>query len=211
MKKQMAFVLGLLLTVSNAFAQDEVKRTRARKRADQTQSYRFGLNAEPIWVLIGGVGARADLAFTRRIALSVHGIYIPERSNTTSEDDKNTTTIDNDYKWSYSEFNIGPTFMLTGDLSRHGLYLNTSVGYVKAQISEYSSLNLQGELAAAQVRATIGYQWRIGGLRLAAGGGLRAIQSDDIIVKDGQGQEVHREKSSALGGLALDAHVGWVF
>jgi hypothetical protein len=204
--KNLVVALAVLLSVSNAYAQDGESRASGR----QNQTYNFGINAEPIWVLLGGIGARADVAVTRKTALSLQGIYIPEHQRE-STDDKNTSTTNTDYKWSYSEVNFGPTFMLIGDLSTNGLYLNTSVGYIQTKITEYSSLKLQGELSAPQLRATVGYQWRIGGLRLAAGGGLRLIQSDDIVVKDAQGREMLREKSNALGGLAIDGHVGWVF
>jgi hypothetical protein len=173
--------------------------------------YNFGINLEPIYLAVGGIGAKFDFALTRATALSVQGVYAHKNDLSSGDYDNEAKDHSVHYNWTYSEINIGPTFMLTGDLSTRGLYLFPSVGYMKSEVSDFGSDSLSGQLSSPQLRTTIGYQWRFGGLRLAVGGGLRVISSSDIVIKDGRGQEVYREKSTVLGGLALDGQVGWVF
>jgi hypothetical protein len=172
---------------------------------------RVGLNIEPIWLVLGGLGAKFDFNLTKKFALSAQGIYIPPRWNRESGDSDSSYYRSDNYKWSYSEFNLGTTIMVIGDIDTHGMYINPAIGYVRAKITDYSTFNYQGELAAPQVRATVGYQWILGNFRLAAGGGFKWIGGDDIVVKDSAGREISREKSSSFGGLALDGQVGFVF
>ena len=87
-----------------------------------------------------------------------------------------------------------------------------AVGYQTTEIKNYSTSNLNGSLSSAVAQFTVGYQWiLVKHLRLAAGGGLNMYQQNDIIVKDNTDTEVYRDKSSTLGGLALDLQVGYVF
>ena len=102
--------------------------------------------------------------------------------------------------------------MLTGTLGSRGLYINPAIGYQTTRITEFSSSKLTGETSSPMARLTVGYQWiLVKSLRLAAGGGLAVYDSKDIVVKDSSGNEVLREKSSSLGGLAIALQVGYLF
>lgn len=199
--------MGLTIIGSGA-ASAQSSRTSVR---GSQNPYEFGINVEPHWLLIGGIGAKADMAITHKTAIGLQGMYVPPKRMERDIYESDTNSYSNSYKWSYYEINLGPTFMLTGNLGTHGLYLTPAVGYVSNKISNYGMSNLSGEFNSPQLRTTIGYQWRIGGLRFAVGGGLRLVKSTDIIVKNSKGETVYRERSSSLGGLAIDGMVGWVF
>jgi hypothetical protein len=172
---------------------------------------RVSLSVEPLWLLLGGIGAKTDFNVSKKVSLGLQALYIPSHSSNTSSDDKTTTTTDYSYKWSYEEYNVGANIMLMGNIDGNGLYINPAVGYVRSKITDFSIFKYQGELAAPQFRTTVGYQWIVGSFRFAAGGGYRLVSSNDIVIKDSKGNEVSREKSSTLGGLALDGHVGFTF
>lgn len=174
---------------------------------------RVSINAEPIWLLLGGIGLKTDLNLSKKLSVGAQVIYIPMHSNRTSdsEDKDNSVLKDDTYKWSYEEYNLGMNFMLLGSIDTNGLYVNPAIGYTRVKITDYSIFQYQGELAAPQFRTTVGYQWILGSIRLAAGLGYRLIGSDNVVIKDSAGKEVSREKSSTLGGLAIDGHVGFTF
>jgi hypothetical protein len=204
-------LMGAILAITTAItaaASAQSSRTHVR---NPENGYQFGLNVEPHWLLIGGIGAKADLAVTRGTAIGIQGLYVPPKSMAHTTYDSNTNSFSRSYKWTYYEINVGPTFMLTGDLSTHGLYLSPAIGYMSNKISEYSSYNLSGSMNSPQLRTTVGYQWRIGGLRFAVGGGLRLVSQSEVVVKNSKGEPIYREKASSLGGLAIDGMVGWVF
>lgn len=172
-----------------------------------------GISVEPLWFLLGGVGAKFEYFATDRISLGISGIYIPEHEvKPASSKDESTTSLPT-YRFSSNEINLGSNFMLTGTLSSNGVYINPAIGYQNTRISDYGTFKLKGALSSPQGRLTLGYQWvnELNNLRFALGGGMRIIKSSDIIVKNEAGSEVYRENSSNLGGLALDAHLGYIF
>jgi hypothetical protein len=177
----------------------------------------FGFNLEPIWLVVSGVGAKAEYFVSDTVSVGFGGIFIPkhtvETSTTTSSTYNGTkTTTGGDYKWEHTEMFLGANIMLMGTLGSRGLYINPAVGYATSRVSEFSDSNLSGELSSPMARMTVGYQWILARhLRLAAGGGLTLAQASDIKVKDDTGKEVLNEKSTNLGGLALDLQVGYVF
>lgn len=170
----------------------------------------FGINADPIWLALGGFGVKFEYFANDTVSVGLGGILIPKRSNTT---DSSTSTITtDDYKWEYSQYYIGSNIMLTGTLGGRGLYINPAVGVVSTKITEYGTSQLSGSLSAAMLKCTVGYQWVLmQHLRLAAGGGLMLANSSDIVIKDNSGAEIDRQESSALGGLAIDLQIGYVF
>ncbi|HEY8272791.1 MAG TPA: hypothetical protein VIG33_17995 [Pseudobdellovibrionaceae bacterium] len=173
---------------------------------------KVGLSAEPIWLLVGGVGAKFEYFVTDHISVGINGVYIPEHQIETSSSKDQSLTSES-YRWSMNEINLGSNIMLTGSLSTNGVYLNPAVGYQNTRISDYGVLKLKGSLSSPQARLTAGYQFvnPANNLRFALGAGLRMIQDSDILVKDDTGEEVYRQKTSGLGGLALDCHLGYIF
>ncbi len=185
------------------------------KTTSQKPMANGGISIQPIWLVLSGIGAKFEYFATDIVSLGLDGIYIPEHQNELSskEDSAKTTSTASNYRWAYNEINLGTNIMLTGNLSSSGAYINPAIGYVTSKITDYSEYRLQGSFASPQARLTAGYQWvnRNTPLRLAVGGGLRAIQSSEIVVRDAAGDEVLRQNSSTLGGAALDFHLGFLF
>jgi hypothetical protein len=175
------------------------------------KEYTLGLSVQPLWLLLGGLGANVDRRLTNRTSIGLGGTYIPPRRSLDKSDDRNKTS-DTSYKWTYYEVHVGPTFFLTGDYDTSGWYLNPAVGYTGAKITEYSSFNLSGSTDTFAFRTSAGYQWILkNDLRLVFGGGYQFLNQSEVVVKDGSGTEVLREKSSAAAGLVIDAHFGVMF
>jgi hypothetical protein len=181
--------------------------TTARAEDAPSKSHHvFGLGLEPHWLIIGGIGAKADFRLTDRFSLGFGGMYIPPRSNTS------TDSLEVSYKWSMYEVYAGTTFMITGDYDHHGAYIFPAIGYTGASITDYSTSKLSGSVKTFELRFTGGYQWVVGkNFRFTTGAGIRVLNSSDVVVKDNQGKELLREKSGALGGLALDLHAAYLF
>lgn len=196
-------VFTLLIAVSCISATAAPGQLSMEKPAKE---HSFGLGVEPLWLLIGGIGAKADYRLSSSVSLGLGGMIVPSQRNTNS--DTNATT----YKWSAYEIYLGPTFMITGDYDSNGIYITPAVGYIGSKISEYSSFNLSGKLETYQGRVTAGYQWvSKKSFRVALGAGLRALGSSDVVVKDNNGKEVLRQRSSTSGGLVLDGTLGFLF
>jgi hypothetical protein len=170
----------------------------------------FAVNAEPVWLVLGGMGLKFEYFVTDKVSAGVTGMFIPShRTESTSVKDEN----DSAYKYNYehSEVLVGSNIMLMGTLGTRGLYINPAIGYQRTRISDFSDSKLSGELSTPMARFTVGYQWILAKhLRLAAGGGLAAYQSSTITVKDKAGNEVLSQSSSSMGGLAIDLQVGYV-
>ena len=120
----------------------------------------FGVNLEPIWVVLSGVGLKFEYFISDTVSVGVGGILIPNHKIESSTSTASSTLYDNNYKYSHYEGLVGTNIMLTGTLGSRGLPAN---------------------------------------------------EAKDIVVKDNLGKEVLRERSSSLGGLALDLQVGYVF
>ena len=171
-----------------------------------TDSPSFGINAEPIWMIFGGLGLKFEYFMTDKLSLGIGGMIIPGYKV-----EETSVFADDGYVMSREEGHLGINYMFTGTLGSRGLYINPAIGFVKAEIKEYSSQNWSGSVTTAMLRCTVGYQWVIAKhLRLAAGGGLAAYGGGEIVVKDNTGAVVDREKV-ALGGLAIDGQIGYVF
>lgn len=207
-KKMIATVsiITALLTQA-AFAQDKPATDIAAPTAqeEKIENLSFGINAEPIWALLSGFGLKFEYFVTDKTSVGIQGMSFNYKANDTS------TTLTK-YTLLHSEVFLGSNIMLTGTLSSRGLYIHPAIGYQTTEIKDYGTSNLNGTLNSPLAQFTVGYQWILAKhLRLAAGGGLNMYQQNDIIVKDSTGTEVYRDKSSTLGGLALDLHVGYVF
>lgn len=157
---------------------------------------------------MGGIGARYDKVISEKTYFGVGGMWVPGNRVTEEE----STTKDSYIMRAY-EFNLGPVFMLTGDVNHSGVYVSPSLGYMKSEIVDYGDLKLKGSIESPQARLTMGYQNinAANNIRFAVGGGFRVIKSEDIVVKDSSGAEVLRQKSGSIGSLALDLQLGYMF
>ncbi|MBC7741236.1 MAG: hypothetical protein H7061_03505 [Bdellovibrionaceae bacterium] len=174
----------------------------------------FGVNVEPVWLLLGGLGAKLEYYINDTVSVGVGGIFIPSHRNeeATRTNSNGTTTSVDSYNWEHNEAYIGSNIMLTGTLGTRGLYINPAIGFQNTRISDFGTSKLSGELSSPAARLTLGYQWVIiNHLRLAAGGGFMLAQESNIIIKDSSGKEVLNQKSTTSGGLALDLQIGYVF
>lgn len=190
-------IIGLSLVFSSAlvFAQS------------QNKTSRISVGVEPIYLLIGGLGANVDYALTKKTSVGLFGSfgskYYPE------DQEKGYAS----YNSEFSMYGVGGRMMLTGDLKTNGAYVAPSVGYASYGIKDYGTFKLNGSLASGFAQAIAGYQWvnQENGFRIGAGAGVRAMPASDIIIRDEAGVEVHRAKASAAGGLALDLNFGLLF
>lgn len=195
-------VVALLLSVQ---AMAERTSSVSTTETEQTE-HSYGLSAEPLWLVLGGFGAKADTRLSDSISLGVGGMYIPTRSETSSGDSQTN------YRWSTYEVYVGPTLFLSSTYDKSGWYITPALGYTSATISNYGTSNLSGSLSAPELRVTGGYQWLFAkSIRLTVGGGARVVSSSDVVIKDSTGQEVYRQSSGALGGLSLDLQIGYMF
>lgn len=197
------FATALVLLLSSTAHAQSTSTMKAPAR-----EHSVGIAIEPHWLLIGGIGGKFDVRISDNVALGLGGMYVPPRSNTSSSSD---TTNDYNYRWSMYEVYFGPTINLTGDYDHSGVFITPAIGYTGSKITNFSFLNYSGSLDTAELRVTAGYQWVIRDLRFNVGAGLRLLKDSEVIVKNGAGQEVSREKSSAMGALALDLHAAWLF
>lgn len=204
-------LLALTLITQQASAASKVS-TMATKPQQETTTKEFALSVDPLWLLLGGVGAKFEYFVSPKISIGIGGILIPEQEVKPTDDGKETASTGGNYRRAYNEISLGSNVMLTGSLTSDGLYLNPGIGYQSAKISQFGESKLSGSLSAPFARLTVGYQWMMKtGFRIAAGAGLRVSESRDIVIKDNAGNEVLREKSSNLGGLTLDFNIGYLF
>lgn len=185
----------------------------ALEKESQSVSNTFGVNADPLWLALGGLGAKFEYFINEKISLGIGGFFIPSRWNeSSSSSSSSSATKSYDYKWEHNEFYLISNIMLTGDLNSHGLYISPAYGRQHTAITEFGKEKLNGKLDSPIARLTLGYQWILANhLRLAAGGGLNFMSSDAIVVKDASGKELLRDKSRGASGLALDLQVGFIF
>lgn len=180
-------------------------------RAKEASTKKAGVNLEPLPLLYGGVGLKAEYFVTPKISAGLGGQFL---NYTVKHEDPNSeqAKIGGDYKIEHYEVLIGSNIMLTGSLATSGFYLNPAVGYQSTAIKNYSIFNLSGSIESPMARLTAGYQWITAkNLRFGLGAGGTLIQGNDIIVKDNTGKEVLREKASNMSGAALDLQVGFLF
>jgi hypothetical protein len=182
----------------------------ARIPVQSPEVHHVAIGIEPHWLLIGGFGMQADVRLSRRTALAIGGLYVPPRENFNNSD-SSSTSYDPHYKYSIYEAYLGPSFMLTGDYDRNGLYVMPAVGYAGSSISEYGSSKLSAAIESPEARLTVGYQFVVSAFRFTTGAGMRFLNSSDVVVKDSSGNEVLTEKSDSFGGLALDMRASYLF
>ncbi|MEZ0391335.1 MAG: hypothetical protein ACAH59_03905 [Pseudobdellovibrionaceae bacterium] len=210
--KQAYSPLVCLLTLAIGFSSMAAEKNSLRTSYQKENKPSMSLSVEPIWLLVGGIGAKAEYFVTDRVSAGLNGVYIAEHeAETESSDSKSSSTS---YRWSSYEVNIGSNIMLTGNLLSNGFYINPAIGYTGASIKNFGEMQLQGSTSSPQARLTGGYQWfskSYPNLRLLAGAGVRMIQEPEVVVQDSTGSEIGRVKTQTLTGLALDFHIGYLF
>ncbi len=200
--------LMILLISSQVFAAPKkrsspVKESISTKQSRAASEHSFGLAVQPLWLLLGGIGADADLRLTPKTSLLLGGMYVP------SHEVQGTDTSSPKYKLTSYEIYLGPKYMLTGDYDRNGAYVFAGVGYTGVKISEFGSFRLSGSLDAPEAKVTLGYQFVGRDLfKCVFGIGGRILPSSDIVVRHDDGREALREKSSTLSSLVLDLSIG---
>ncbi|MFZ4405499.1 MAG: hypothetical protein ACOYOK_15485 [Pseudobdellovibrionaceae bacterium] len=209
MKLKLMLICSFLLCGEISMGAAEKSTAKNQSVVETKDSKNYGLNVQPLWILLGGLGIKAEYFLNKQYSLGVDGVYVsnhrPRASSSASEDQYS-------YLLSYKEINLGTNIMLTGTVQSDGLYLNPSLGYYSTAITEYSDLKLQGSSAGLQARLILGYQWvASSNWHYSAGGGLRLLQAQDIVVKDKAGNELLKEKYSGTSGLALEFLVGYLF
>lgn len=215
----MKIVLNSLMTVSLfvalfsanlAFAQERVGTKNDQSKIKKDSSV-VSFNIEPIWLLLSGIGADVEIFLTERSAINLGGIYVAEHPAEASYSSSDKDVLGN-YSWSKKEVNLGYKYMFTGSNTVSGFYMTPSIGYTTASITHVTDLNYEGTASATFARLMFGRQWVLPShFRFALAGGLATYQKSDIVVKDGQGQEVLREKSPAMSTLNFDFQIGYLF
>jgi hypothetical protein len=204
--------LAAALLVSVCVSAQPLTQIKSSKPVEEKKHY-FGIGLEPHWLLIGGLGAKADARVSDNVAIEIGGMYIPPRQNTMNEEDKkgNYGKEDN-YLWSVYEIYFGTRVMLMGDYDHHGLFVTPAIGYTGAKISDYGSRKLEAALDVPEARLTVGYQFVVANfLRFAAGAGWRVMGQNDVVVGDAEGNEVYRQRSSTMNGLVIEGHAAILF
>lgn len=204
-----ALVISAMLATSNASAQESVA-----LKPVPSKEHHFGLRLDPIWALIGGLGAQTDVRLSNGISLALGGYYIPPRKNaetTSSSSSSSSTYTGYTYKWTAYEVYVSTIIMITGDYDHHGLFIAPGVGYTGAKITEYSPFNLSGSMDVPEARVTVGYNWVVKNFKFTAGGGLRAIAGGEVVIKNSAGDEILRDRASSMGGVAFDVGAGMIF
>ena len=212
MKKAMALALSVLLTGTIAIAQDG-QTVMATQLENQGNAGKFTLSLEPIWLVVSGIGIGAHYNLTSRSAIDLKFMGIFDHVMN-EEEDNNTFTEEEEYKASRQEVNLGMTFMLFGDFANHGMYLSPSLGYVKAEITDYGTEDLQGEAETGTARITTGYRWALNnGLNFRVGGGFMFTEGDyEVTVRDRNGNAIATEDADGgLTSIALDAAISYTF
>lgn len=167
----------------------------------------FSIGLDPLVLFNSSFGGQADVRVGDRFAVVVGGVYQPTQGRESSG------TVKYHYTSSLYEVYLGSTIRLTGDFDRDGFYLLPAVGYIEASIQDFSDMKLSSSMGAPTGRLTAGYDWiwPASHLRFTLGGGYRALQSTDVVVKDRTGLEVYRENTSSLGGMVLDFRLSYLF
>lgn len=203
----LALTMTLTMTQSVTYAQKPSTSkagtssiTKSELKSPLQEKLIVGIN--PVILLSGGLGLNADYALNDISTVGIDTAIIPKKSQNYE---------DSNYKFSYTDLNVGYTRMLTGSNSANGFYVNPKIGYFSASISDFGSMKLSGNTAALNASLLGGYRWAFKTkFRLSLAGGLRTGMASDIVIKDSNGKEISRQNSVA-SGLALDCKLAYAF
>lgn len=207
--KNLTLAVALLLSV--CVSAQPLTQVKTAKPVEVKTRHNVGVGLEAHWLIIGGLGIQTDARISDSAALVIGGLYVPPRQNTVSEEDKKQNYgKEENYLWSTYEVYIGSRFLLTGDYDHHGVFVTPAVGYTGARIQDYGYRKLEASLDVPEARLTVGYQFVVSNFRFLAGAGWKVMGQNDIVVKDEQGSEIYRQKSSTLNGVVIDAHAAFL-
>ena len=171
-------------------------------------TYRQSLNIAPLTALLGGIRGKYERFLSTSTSINLSGTYIADKELLKDTDSLGSYA----YKYSYKEIALGSTYMLSGNLSSDGAYLEPSLGMMTTEVSEVTT-NISASLTTPYAKAMVGYQWinSTQPIRFALAGGLSVYNAEDIIVKNSSGQEVFRTQNTTTGTAAIDIHFGYMF
>ena len=171
-------------------------------------TYRQSLNIAPLTALFGGIRGKYERFLTTSTSINLSGTYIADKELLKGTDSLGSYA----YTYSYKEIALGSTYMLSGNLSSDGAYLEPSLGMMTTEVSEVTT-NISASLTTPYAKAMVGYQWinSTQPIRFALAGGLSVYNAEDIIVKNSKGEEDFRTKNSNMSAAAIDIHFGYMF
>lgn len=198
--------VGFALTFSTSLVLAQTKKHLSQTETSTSES-KMSIGIEPGYLFLGGIGGNFGYHLTPKTSVGVFG-SIGGRSY--SEDQEMNTAS---YKSEFHSFGLESRYMLTGDLETNGAYVYPSLGFISVKVIDYGTAKYRADLETPFARMTAGYQWasRETGFRFLTGLGFVTAQQSEVIVKDGNGAEVSRVKSSSFSGLAMDLSLGYTF
>lgn len=211
LKTHSLFLLIAVLSSQMTFAAQSKKTsnvdsTSIIKVPGQDPTNKFRISGGALHALVGYLSVNGEYLYNDKIAFGADIIYSSKKNEST---DKNTNN--KPYSYTYNEYNLNMSYMLTGSNYSNGFYISPKVGQLKAAIADYSDLNLSGSTSASQFVLIGGYQLAYDHkLQLKLGLGFRATQSADIVIYDNSKKEVYRT-SSNLNSAAFDCNIAYTF
>lgn len=203
-------VITATLLILASFAADAS--TSATSTLDEkSKSRTVGVNIEPIYILIGGIGVKVDYFATEKFSFGIRGVRIQDKEIGSS--DSSSSLFSTSYRFSHTELDLNTRFMLTGTNVSDGAYFSPSVGYISSRIYDYGIYRLEGGLSTPVATLMLGYQFvnPQSGFRLNAGLGYRLAQANTIEIKNKAGNVIHSDKSSSLDSMAFELGLGMMF
>lgn len=211
MKKIVFVAVSLALVTQTAFAGKSKKSTSYESAFSTTSSVKkdsdqYRVSGGALSALAGILSVKGEYLLNDKMAVGVDLSYASKDTEPLEKDASIKT-----YHFTYSEYNLGFNYMITGTNSTDGFYINPKVGQLTSGISNFSDLNLSGSASASQLVVTAGYQWVYPTkFQLKLGLGTRATPTTDVVIYDSSKKEVYRA-SSNLNSAAIDCSLAYTF
>lgn len=212
MEKALFLVFIFIMSNSLAFAGSKSKRLSSFESAysmnstSQNSRDKFRISGGALSALAGILSVKGEYLLTEKFAIGADLSYTSKDTEPLEKDSSIKT-----YHVTYTEYNLGLNYMITGTNFTDGFYINPKLGQVSSGISNFSDQNLSGTVAASQMIITGGYQWVYPTkFQLKLGLGMRATPSTDIVIYDSSKKEIYRT-SSNLNFAAVDCSLAYTF
>ena len=210
MKTTLLLAITLTLTSSITFAGKSKKSTSFESAysssSSKQESDMYRVSGGALSALAGILSVKGEYLLNDKMAVGVDLSYTSKDTEPLEKDSTIKT-----YHFTYSEYNLGFNYMITGTNTSDGFYINPKVGQLNSGISNFSDLNLSGSASSSQLVVTGGYQWVYPTkFQLKLGLGARATPATDIVIYDSSKKEVYRD-SSSLNSAAVDCSLAYTF
>lgn len=212
MKQTMLLIFAFIFSIPHAFAGSKSKRASSFESAYGANSSseksrdNFRISGGALSALAGILSVKGEYLLSDKFAIGADLSYTSKDTEPLEKD----STIKS-YHVTYSEYNLGLNYMISGTNVTDGFYVNPKVGQVSSGISNFSDQNLSGTVATSQLIITGGYQWVYPTkFQLKLGLGMRATPSTDIVIYDSSKKEIYRT-SSNLNFAAIDCSLAYTF